>query len=278
MKVKVLTIYLSGVILLLGSFIFSFVVFHNSKNEVLNYQNQRANDSLMLASYFHETDLIQKSLDTIMNMEETLRERNILKQSAIEKLATIQSMIKEKLGIIETLETRAKKKKTIFPVQYIETKKEELTILQHRYLELEIYIKNLREEKLDLKNKLDSAMAKVNNRSIVIHSQKQRIDNLETSMAALTKKISEKERQLEQSKTASTELKSKTANYFYEIACSLKDDADKTWKLLNNERKKARTKLAYSLLTRSNELGNSKAKEKMREIEADKTLNAYIKK
>lgn len=278
MKINPLIIYLCGVVALLGSFVFSFVIFHNSKKEVLNYQNQRSNDSLMLDSYFQESDLIQKTLDTIMNMEETLRERNILKQSAIEKLASIQSMIKEKLGVIETLESRAKKKKSIFPVQYIETKKEELTILQHRYLELEIYIKNLREEKLDLKTKLDSAMVKVNNRSITIHSQKQRIDNLESNIAVLTKKINEKERQLEQSKTSSTELKIKTGNYYYEIACNLKDDADKTWKLLNSDRKKARTKLAYSLFTRAQELGNTKAKDKIKEIESDKTLNVYVKK
>ena len=278
MRINPLIVSLCVVIVLLGTFIFSFVIFQNSKKEVLYYQNQRSNDSLMLDSYFHETDLIQKSLDTIMNMEETLRERNILRQSAIEKLATIQNMIHEKLGIIETLESRAKKKKSIFPVQYIETKKEELTILQHRYLELEIYIRNLKEEKINLKTQLDSAMSKVNNRSITIHSQKQRIETLENNIASLTKAMNDKEKQLNQSKTTTSELKQKTAGYYYDLACNLKDDADKTWKLLNSERKKARTKLAYSLFARAHELGSTRAKDKMKEIESDKVLSAYVKK
>jgi len=277
MKINPLVITTIGIIVLLGAFLLSFIQLQSTKKEIFNYQNQRSNDSLMLDAYFHETDGIQKSLDSIMNMEETLRENNILKTSALDKLSAIQRIIKEKMGVIDGFEAKANKNKSIFPMHYVEIKKEELKMLQNRYLELEVYIKNLREERVSLKTKLDSALVKINSRSITVYNQKQSIENLEEDLSAVNKKLSEKDKQLNASKSSYSELKAKTAAYYYEIACNLKDDADKTWKLLNNDRKKARTKLAYSLFAKSQELGSPKAKEKIREIESDKVLSAYIK-
>ena len=243
-------------------------------------------DSVLMAGLNSEMDEINDLLAQADHLNEFLsNQESIDKRAAISKIRAMESLLNISYKKIDSLEAAFKNsssslKRNAVVKNTLSRRRDDVAFANDYYQQLELNVKMLTGQNINLAKTLRERDLTIAERDQTIVTLSSERDEQEQQLTDLNAKISAAERSLIESERLAKLQKEETikerAEFYYMTGVEMRDMFDETGSFGTKKTRRELINKAYEYLKRANDLGHTRARSAISQIETDRKYSKFL--